>query len=412
MQSILFLLGILTLISLSLSFYLIKQKTKSEELLRQKDDKIVALEKEIITFEAKNNALQETLSEKAKNIVEMERQLSLNFENITHKLFDKYQSSFIEKSEKNIEGVLSPVKEKFEDLKKTLSEKYKDEHDQRIRLENEIQNIAKLNIEINENAKNLTNALKSNHKTQGNWGEFVLERLLEQSSLKKDEDYFLQVNVKDDEGKRQIPDVVIALPENKSIIIDSKVPSLDHYNSFINCDNDNDRQNHLKLFLNAVKNQIDELDERRYQDNKSFITPEFVMMFIPIEGAFCLALQSDERLHQYAWDKKVVIVGPTTLFATLKTVASVWRNEKINKNTELVKDEVTKLYDRIVDFVNHMENVGKGIGNAQKSYDNAIKTLSSGHGNILSKAEKIKNIGGLSTKKSLKIETDEILMVN
>jgi DNA recombination protein RmuC len=249
-------------------------------------------------------------------------------------------------------------------------------------------------------AENLTNALKGDSKVQGNWGEVILEKILEESGLRKGMNYSVQgggLNLRDAEGRLQKPDVIVNLPEGKHVIIDSKV-SLTHYERFVSEQNEQARGLHIKQYLSSVRKHAEELGARRYQDSDALGTPDFVLMFMPIEAAYILAVQQDPEIHSFAWGKKVVIVCPTTLFATLKTIASVWRLELQNRNAQEIARQGGALYNAIADFSKDMEILGKQIGTVGKTYEAAMKKLSSQRGNILGRTEKLRELGAKTSK--------------
>lgn len=257
----------------------------------------------------------------------------------------------------------------------------------------------KLNQNLSEDAQNLTKALKGENKTQGNWGELILEKVLESSGLEKGLEYITQVSSTNDDGKRIQPDVVVLLPDDKNIIIDSKV-SLTAYESYISEENEDLRNSHLNNHLISVKNHIKNLSEKNYQLAKNINTPDFVLLFMPIESAFSLALQKDNMLYNYAWDRKIVIVSPTTLLATLKTIASIWKQDKQTKNAFKIADEAGKMYDKFVGFVEDMLKIENGISATKKSYDAAMNKLQEGRGNLINKAQDIQKLG-ISNSKQL-----------
>ena len=251
---------------------------------------------------------------------------------------------------------------------------------------------------------NLTRALKGDVKAQGNWGEIVLEKILENSGLREGEEYISQgrnLKLKDETGKAQKPDIIVNLPDHKKIIIDSKV-SLTHYERYVSSESDS-REIELKSFIESITGHLKDLSSKSYQLNDKLLSPDFVLMFFPIEGAFSLALQKDPKIFQWAWERSIIIVSPTTLLATLKTVHSIWRQEKSNKNAQLISQESGKLYDKMAIFLEDMHKVGDSIKKTESIYQQAYSKLSTGRGNIISRLDKIKTLGA-KAQKSIEVQ--------
>ena len=243
--------------------------------------------------------------------------------------------------------------------------------------------------------------MKGSVKAQGQWGEMILNKILDAAGLIEGEHYITQgktLNIKDEEGKQQKPDVVIKLPDNKHIIIDSKV-SLTHYEKFISSNTEEDKKKYLSLFTQSIRSHVNQLSEKRYSHSKDLNTPDFTLMFFPIEGAFSLALQDDASLFQFSWDKNIVIVSPTTLLSTLKTVESIWKREKQSRNAIEIARTSGRLYDKFVGFIDDLNDIGHQIKKADKSYSSALHKLETGHGSIISRLEKIKSLGAKASKK-------------
>ncbi len=272
-------------------------------------------------------------------------------------------------------------------------------------LKGEITTLVDLNKKISEQANNLANALKGDSKKQGNWGEVVLERILERSGLEKDREYKIQYSLQNTEGSRLQPDVVVFLPNEKHIIIDSKV-SLTAYEAFVSAELEEDKKQFLIKHLISVKKHIDELSRKDYQSLVNINTLDFVLLFIPIESSFSIALQSDNELFNYALDKKIVIVSPTTLLATLYTVATLWRQEKQARNVIEIAEESGKLYDKFYGLIEDLLDVGRKMNSAKLSYEEAMKKASTGSGNIIKRIENIKKLGAKASKSLDTISTD------
>lgn len=355
---------------------------------------------EAVRNETEKKAFMQQIERSKEERAKTEEMLIGKFENLSHKIFDEKNEVFKRQSKESISLLLNPLQEKLQDFEKKVNDSFGNQAKEQFSLKEQIRSIVDVNEKMRMQAEDLTNALKGDTKKQGNWGEVILERILEDSGLRKDIDYTTQgggMALRNDEGKLQKPDVIVNLPENKHVIIDSKV-SLTHYERFFSEDHEETRAKHLKDFLASVKQHIHDLEERRYQTTEKLGTPDFVLMFIPIEAAYILAVQEDPEIQNYAWGKKVVLVCPTTLFATLKTVASVWRLELQNKNAQEIAHEGGLLYDKIEGFVTDMQSLGRQMDTTHKTYEKAMGKLSVGRGNILSKTEKLKELGAKTSK--------------
>ena len=344
-------------------------------------------------------SILEKLDYERVKLLEIEKKFSVEFENLANKILKQNTLEFSTTSSKSISDLLDPLKDKIQSFEKKVENTYEKGLKDQLDLKSELKRLHELSMRLDQDARNLTNALKSDTKKQGNWGEIILERVLERSGLVKDQEYFVQQTARNDDGDMLRPDVVVKLPDNKHIIIDSKV-SLTAYTAFVSEDDDRKREVALKLHLTSVKKHIKELSDKSYESLAAFNSPDFVLMFMPIEPAFALAVQSDPELFNYAWKERVVIVSPTTLLATLRTVASIWKYEKQNLNALEIAERGGKLYDKFESFIKDLESVGVNIQRAGKSYDEAHKKLTSGSGNILKQVEHLKKMG-VSTKKSL-----------
>jgi DNA recombination protein RmuC len=345
-----------------------------------------------------NLNLQEKLQTQKAGLEEIQKKFTTEFENIASKILKKNSEEFTLANRKNIGEVLIPLKEKILLFEKKVEDTYQKGLKDQTDLRAELKKLYELNHRISEEASNLTKALKGDVKKQGNWGEVVLERILERSGLNEGEQgYQKQFSDTSDDGKRIQPDVVINLPDNKHIIIDSKV-SLIAYERAVNAQTEGERAKFVKEHLVSLKTHIKGLSEKHYQTAKSLNSPDFVLLFIPIESSFSLAIQEDQELFSFAWDQKVVIVSPSTLLATLRTISSIWQQENQTRNALEIARQSGALYDKFVNFAGDLEGIGKGLDSTRKSYDQAMNKLQTGSGNLIGRVEKLKKLGAKATK--------------
>lgn len=390
-------------------------QTKAEFAQRERiaaEDKVHNLRQEkeaareaMLKAQTQNEALQDKLAARQADLDEAKKTFKLEFENLAQKIFEEKTDQFKTQSAESLNNLLSPLKERLNDFQKKVDDSFSHHRAEQSTLKEHI----RLMVDTHEKAKiqteQLTRALTRDTKAQGDWGEMVLERILEDAGLVKGTHYTVQaggLGMKHAETGQTIkPDVMVMLPEGKHLIIDSKV-SLTNYERFCaaeTADDSSAADEELKAFIKSVRRHVDDLEKRRYQDSAQAGTPDHVFMFMPIEGAYMLALQSDPSLHQYAWGKNVVLVGTSTLFSTLRTIGSLWRLADQNKHAQDIARTGAALYDKIVGFVDDMEKIGKQIGTVQRSYDGAMTKLSRGTGNILTRTENMKTMGLETTKK-------------
>lgn len=341
----------------------------------------------------------------------LDGKIQLQFENLANRIFDEKTQRFKADSQEGLSQILGPLRERLSEFQKKVDDSFSNQAKEQYSLKNEIEKIVLVNQQMSQQAENLTKALKGDVKAQGNWGEVMLEKILEDSGLRRGTDYIVQGA---DLGLRHAgdggvirPDVIVMLPEGKHVIVDAKV-SLTAYERYCSAPDDAAQAVHLKDYLASIRAHVGGLEQRRYQDTEKLGTPDFVLMFMPVEGAYSLAVQQDAALHGYAWDKKIVIVCPSTLFATLKTIASVWRIELQNRNALEIARQGGNLYDKVVSFVEDMQGLGKKISAAGEAYDEAFKKLSTGKGNIITRTEEIKALG-LKTAKKMPVQLVEDL---
>jgi len=361
--------------------------------------KVIALGNELSASKANYVNIEKRLAEQKGEIEDLQKKFTDQFEVIASKILEDKSRRFTEQNKENLDLILNPFKEKIDNFKEKVEKVYKSESDERNILKGEINKLIDLNKQISEEAENLTKALKGDVKKQGNWGEFVLERVLERSGLVKDREYKMQVSSTDMDGKRTQPDVVVYLPENKHIIIDSKV-SLIAYDKFVNSDNENDRAVFLKEHLTSLKNHIKGLSDKNYQSTSNFNSPDFVLLFVPIESSFSLIVESDTEVFNYAWDRKIQIVTPSTLLISLMTIASLWQREKQNKFALEIAEVGGSMYDKFESLIKDLIEVGNRIKQTKDSYEDAMKKLHTGSGNLIKQVEKMKKLGA-NAKKSL-----------
>ena len=374
-----------------------EEKSLLETKLDEERKKSGELSNKFIRAEENNKNLNEKLEIQKSEIEELQKKFTTEFENIANKILKQNTIDFASSNQKNIGDLLNPLKEKIDVFEKKVQETYDKELRDNISLKEEVKKLFDLNQKISQEANNLTKALKSDTKKQGNWGEIILERVLERSGLVKGQEYEVQSSVRNEQGDMIRPDVVVNLPESKHIVIDSKV-SLIAYDSFVNSEDPIAKEKFLKQHIFSIKNHIKELSDKNYQNAILFDSPDFVLLFMPIESAFSLAIQQDVDLFNFAWEKKIVIVSPSTLLATLRTVSSIWKHEKQTKNALEIARQSGSLYDKFVNFLSDLEKIGTQLDTVQKTYNEAHKKISSGSGNLITKAERIKDLGAKTSK--------------
>lgn len=379
-------------------------KSKETELV-QSNKQITDLTAQLATLKTEKESEAEKLNTLKQDIQNLYRQSQEQFKNLANEILEEKTRKFTTQNKENIDAVMTPLKEKIKEFQDKVENIYKIESTERNTLKGEISTLINLNKQISDQANNLALALKGDSKTQGNWGEIILERALERSGLQKDKEYRIQYSLKNSEGERLQPDVVVFLPNNKHIIIDAKV-SLTSYESFISAPLEEEKQQHLLKHLLSVKKHVDELSKKDYQSLIDINTLDFVLLFMPIESSFSIALQQDNELFNYAWDRKIVIVSPTTLLATLYTIASLWRQEKQARNVIEIADESGKLYDKFHGLIEDLIDVGRKMNLAKVSYEDAMKKVSTGPGNIVRRIENIKKLGAKATKSLESISPD------
>lgn len=405
-----------------------RQTSKLETLLKEKEEQLLAARENIIQLNLVKDhhiELQARLEEKDVQLKSKEQMMEESktvllkeFELTANKLFDAKQQSFNQSSKQNLEVVLSPFKQQLSEFNKQVGDVYHKENVQRNQLIGQISELQKQTKQISDDANNLASALKGDNKVQGQWGEIILERLLEQSGLEKGREYETQASYKNDEGKNFRPDVVIHLPEEKDIVIDSKV-TLVEYERYVNESNEEKKTQFLKGHVESVRTHIKGLSLKKYEQLEGLRTLDFVFMFIPIEAAYVAAVQSVPTLFKEAYDKNIMIVSPSSLMVALRTVETMWRYEKQNANAEKIASSAGRLYDQFVLVMTAIEDVGNYIGKASDSYDTVLNRVSRGRGNILKRIVDLKKLGAKASKKMpqtmqdrLESDVDDSVMVN
>ena len=368
-----------------------------QETFRLEQDKTLEQSNRLTKAEVEYRNLREKLDTQKAELEDLQKKFTTEFENIANKILKTHSQEFTQVNLKNIGDILNPLREKIGDFEKKVHEAYDKELRDKIGLREEVKKLYELNSRISEEANNLTKALKGDSKKQGNWGEMVLDKILERSGLTKGQEYDTQVSASNDDGKRIQPDVIVYLPDKKHIIIDSKV-SLIAYEKYVNALSEEERQQYMLDHITSIRNHIKGLSEKNYQSAKGINSPDFVLLFIPIESSFGVAVQADQQLFNDAWDNKIVIVSPSTLLATLKTIASIWKQENQTKNAIEIARQGGALYDKFVGFVDDLEKVGKNIEQLQNTYKDAMDKLQSGKGNLINKAESIRKLGVKTSK--------------
>ena len=371
-------------------------KKEAEVNLSIERNKVIELNSKLSSLQSDYNNLQQRLSEQKSEIEELQQKFIKEFENLANRIFDEKTNKFSEQSKTNLAEILNPLKEKISEFQNKVEETNKESIDRNAALRQQLLNLKEMNQQMSQDAQNLVKALKGDTKAQGDWGEIQLERILERSGLRKGEEYSIQESFSTDDGRKR-PDVIINLPEEKKIIIDSKVSLVD-YERFVSAEAEEDKNVNLKAFINSVRKHIKDLSEKQYQNLFDAGSLDFVLMFIPIEPAFSLAIQFGENLYVDAYDKNIVIVSPSTLLATLRTIANIWKQEYQNRNVLEIAKQSGALYDKFVGFVDDLVNVGNRIDQAKSGYVDAMKKLSEGRDNLVGKAERIKKLGAKTSK--------------
>ena len=346
----------------------------------------------------RNEGLQSQLEQQKIQFETNKEQIKTEIQNLSNSILDEKSKKFTEQNSIQLKQILEPLGLRIDEFKKKVEDTYSEENKERATLKEQIRQMAELNQKMSIEAQNLTKALKGDSKTQGNWGEVILERILEKSGLRKGFEFEVQVTERNEENKLIRPDVIVKLPDDKYMIVDSKV-SLTAYEKFVNAEIDEERAKHIKLHLVSLKSHIKGLTEKNYQLLHGTQSPDFVLLFIPIQPAFDVAMMNEPDLYNFAFEKNIILVSPTTLLATLSTVNSVWKQEYQTKNALEIAEKSGAMYDKFVGFVDDLEKVGKAIDSTNKAYGDAMNKLVTGKGNLVRRSESLKELGIKATKK-------------
>ncbi|MFC3852629.1 DNA recombination protein RmuC [Salinispirillum marinum] len=354
------------------------------------------LERELALARSTLDSERRQMAEKISLLENSEQRLNSQFENLANRIFEQKQQAFSKTSQESLNHLMQPMREQLKDFRQRVEQVYEKDTDDRRELRLQLASLRQLNEEMNQEARALTNALKGEKKLQGNWGEMLLERILEESGLRKGHEYDTQLSFTGKDGSRQQPDAVIHLPDQKDVIVDAKV-SLVSFERYCNTEDD-ERALHLKGHLKAVRNQMENLTAKNYEDIAELKTLDFVLMFVPIEAAFLLAMENDPQLFRDAFDRNIILVSPSTLLAVLKTIHNIWRNEQQNRNAQTIAEEAGKLYDHFVRFTESLQDVQKHLRKTQESMDQSMNRLSSGRGNLVGRVENLRKLGARNKK--------------
>ncbi|WP_395066355.1 DNA recombination protein RmuC [Flavobacterium sp.] len=368
---------------------------EKETIRSEKESLAIQLSKKETDFEN----LWERNKEQKQEVEQLQEKFTKEFENLANKILDEKTSKFTEQNKENLKNILSPLQDKIQLFEKKVEDTHKESIDYHAALRQQIVGLREMNAQMSKETLNLTKALKGDSKMQGNWGELILERVLEKSGLEKDREYFVQQSFVTEDGNRVFPDVIINLPDGKKMIVDSKV-TLTAYERYINEEDDSLKAQHLKEHVISINRHVEQLGSKNYHDLYQMESPDFVLLFIPIESAFALALNEDTSLYNKAFEKNIVIVTPSTLLATLRTIDSMWTNQKQQENALEIARQAGALYDKFEGFVSDLIKIGKKIDESKVEYSGAMNKLVEGKGNLITSVEKLKKMGA-KAKKSL-----------
>ncbi len=376
-----------------------KQIAELKSELSNKERALIELTSQYSAKETELKNLSTRLLEQKQEMLEVKEKFTTEFRNLANEILEEKSKKFTEQNKTNLNEILKPLGEKIKDFEKKVTETYDKEAQQRFSLKEEVKRLAELNQQISKEASSLTQALKGESKTQGNWGEVILESILERTGLRKGHEYTVQDSYTTEANRRYQSDVIVHYPGNRSIIIDSKV-SLNAYENYVNAEDDKSRDAALKAHITSVKNHINELASKNYQDIPEIKTLDFVVMFMPVEPAYLLAIQQEPQLWNYAYEKRILLISPTNLVAVLKMIDSLWKQEFQNRNVLEIARQGGELHDKFVSLVDDLIDIGTKLRQTQKSYEASMNKLSTGKGNLVKKAQDLQKLG-VKTKKQL-----------
>ncbi|MCK9204491.1 MAG: DNA recombination protein RmuC [Bacteroidales bacterium] len=377
---------------------ILKEQLNSAHIqIIEKDDIILDLNRKLSTKSAEFEGLQGKLKEQQGDLEKLQDRFREEFKNLANDILEEKTRKFTEQNRTKLDEILKPLGEKIRDFEKKVEETYDKESKQRFSLEREIKNLSELNQQISKEANNLTNALKGQAKARGNWGEIILETILEKSGLTKDREFFVQSSYTNEHGKRLQPDVVVAYPGEKHVVIDSKV-SLVAYERYAAAETKEEQEAAARDHLVSIRNHITDLSSKNYQDIYALKSLDFVMLFMPIEPAYLLAMQADPNLWNFAYERRILMISPTNLIAALRMIANLWRVEYQNKNAMEIARQSGELYDKFTGFLIDLEDIGAKLDATQRVYDASMNKLSTGKGNLIRRVENIKALGAKAGK--------------
>lgn len=363
------------------------------------------LQSELLLLQNSHELQMQAANEKIELLQNTKEKLSQEFQNLSNKIYEQKSREFSLNSKEQLELLLKPFREQIHNFSIQTQQQYETQIKERHLLRSELHHLREMNAQLAQEALNLTKALKGENKTQGNWGEIVLERILEQSGLRKGIEYEVQVSLKDKDSKLYRPDVIVHMPEDRDIVIDSKV-SLSAYERFMSAEDEAVKKQALKEHMQSIALHIKELSAKNYEDLEAIHTLDFVLMFMPIEGAFLLALENNSEFFKEAYEQNILVVSPSTLLVTLRTIEHIWRTQRQEEHAQRIAKEAEGMLDKLVLFVEEMQNVGNYIQKTQDAYDKAMNRLTSGRGNVIRRAENIVELG-VKSKKRLPFTSDE-----
>lgn len=367
------------------------ERAGAESELREASARIARLEAELKAERARGE-------ERLKDLEKARENLTNQFKSLANEILEDKSKRFTEINKANLDAVLKPLNERIGEFRKQVEQAYNTESKDRAALKTEIDQLKSLHQQMSDDARRLTSALKGDSKAQGGWGEVILKRVFEASGLTEGREYELEVSVRTAGGGNLRPDAVVHLPEDRDMIVDAKV-SLTAYERLHGAEDEDTRQAALAEHLRSVRAHIDRLSGKDYQALEGVASPDFVLMFVPVEGAYIEAVRADNDLHDYALKRNVVLLSPSNMLPTLRVVEHMWRTDKQNRNARIIADEAGKLYDKFVNFVTDVEEIGNRLGQAQSAYENAEKKLTSGRGNLVGRTEKLRKLGAASNKR-------------